>query len=142
MRSVGVSAAVALLFVLSVLGLNAALATSPEEPASDVGGCVIRLYDTGPQVHVDSTHTCPFVTDVHVRDDGALIVDRRRAGSIQAVVVSPDETLTARGILAGASWARSTTTIRFYDTTTGTVLRADDPRLHGATSNVWIAWMS
>lgn len=130
------------LFVLSVLGINTALADPPDEAGSAVGGCVIRLYDSGPRTHVDSTHTCPFVSGVHVDHSGALVVQRRHAESIQAVVVSPDETLTDRGILAGASWARSTTTIRFHDTTAGGPIRADDPRLRGPTANIWIAWIS
>lgn len=143
MRALG-KAAVAVVLVcaaaLSLLGLEAAFASS-QSVSSDVAGCVIRLYPSGPRVHVDKTHTCPYVTDVRVRD-GVLQVERGHAESIQAAVVSPDETLSARGILAGASWARGRTLVRFYDTRADAPIPADDPRLTGSTANIWLVWVS
>lgn len=117
--------------------------TGASAPASStaVSGCVIRFAASGPVVHTDRTHDCPFVTDVVVDAAGRLVVYRERGDAVQAAMVSPDETLSSRGIIAGASWNHTRTTIRFYDADTGPI-RADDPQLRGPTANIWITWVT
>jgi hypothetical protein len=138
MRNAG--AQLALIFsVLSLIAVNAASAASP---TADVSGCVIRFHPAGPQIHVNRTHECPGVRSVSVDENGMLVVRRSGAGSIQSVSVSPDETLSARGIVAGASGGVGITRVRFFDTTTGKPLPADSPKLHGPTANVWLTWVS
>lgn len=117
--------------------------TAAATPSSDtdVTGCVIRFWASGPVVYTDGMHHCPFVTDVYVDSSGRLVVERDRGDAVQATMVNPDETLSSRGIIAGASWSQTRTTIRFYDTDTGPI-RADDPELRGPTANVWITWVT
>lgn len=138
MRAAGVSLAALIIVLASIIGLTGAI--SPVSTAN-VTGCVIRFAPSGPRIHVDRTHDCPNVTEVEVDAGGRLVVHRHNGETVQAAMVSPDETLSARGIIAGASWARTRTTIQFYNTETG-VIRADDPDLQGRTANVWITWVT
>lgn len=138
MRALGVLSAAVALVVVALIGVTAA--ASPASTAN-VMGCVIRFGPSGPEVHVDRTHDCPRVTGVHVDADGRLVVHRHSGQAVQAAMVNPDETLSSRGIIAGASWARERTTIQFYDIGTGPI-RADDPHLQGPTANVWITWVT
>lgn len=139
MGSKGISLAALGVTALSVLGINIAVA---QEPSTDVTGCVVRFYDTGPKVHVNGSHLCPRVTSVDVDDAGFLVIRRSGSRPIQSVSASPDETLAARGIFAGASGGGSTTRVRFFDTTTGKTVRADSPALQGPRANVWLTWVS
>lgn len=135
----GISLAALGVTALSVLGINIAVA---QEPSADVTGCVVRFYEAGPTVHVNSTHLCPRVTSVDVDDAGFLVIHRSGSRPIQSVSASPDETLAARGIIAGTSGGGSTTRVRFFDTTTGKTVRADSPALQGPRANVWLTWVS
>lgn len=130
-----------LALILSVLSLIAVNAASAASPTTDVSGCTVRFSPAGPKVHVNRAHECPHVTSVVV-EDGMLVVRRSGARSIQSVSANPDETLAARGILAGASGGGAITRVRFFDTTTGKPLPADSPKLHGPTANVWLTWVS
>lgn len=115
---------------------------SPPTLEHATAGCVVRLYQTGPQAHIDETHACPLVTNVEVNSIGDLVLHREGPSVIQSVTVVPDETLVQRGIIAGASWNRTKTIIRFYDTAAGQHIRADNATLHGPTANIWITWVS
>lgn len=133
---VGTSAVIIAVSIASAIGLRAAASDT------EVAGCAIRFYTGGPEIHANRTHECPHVTGVRVTASGDLVIDRNHTASIQSMTVSPDETLSTRGIIAGASGGASRTTIRFYDTHAGKRVRADDPVLQGPRANVWVTWVS
>ena len=110
-------------------------------------GCVIR-FDTQsrtgttvPRIHSNSKHYCVGVTaEPTVDDQGRLVV--RTDGADQPVVsiaVSPDETLTAKGITCGGSGGSGRTVIACYDRN-GKPVRADSPTIHGKYANLWLTW--
>lgn len=118
-------------------------------------GCVIRLepgsvnsdgtFDSGgPRVHANSAHIAVGVEGVKVNSSGYLELELD-GGPITAILATPDETLTARGIWCGPSGEASITKLRFYKVGTGALDLTDQSdwdAVAGSLSNVWLAWLT
>lgn len=106
-----------------------------------LGACV-RLYDTGPELHTNPAHVALDVASVHVGpDDGFLWIVHASSAPVVAILCSPDETLTSRGITAGASGGTNYSRVRFAEH--GVPLDLRDPahyaKVAGSSSNLWYA---
>ncbi|MGH3647618.1 MAG: hypothetical protein ACRDTM_10660 [Micromonosporaceae bacterium] len=119
----------------------------PDNPIA-VRGCVIRfdtLSDSGasvvPRIHANSAHMCVGVTSVRADwNDGALVLnDSNSKGSIVSMSVSPDETLTRKGIRCGGSGGGKVSRVYCYDQS-GNFVPAHSKKLYGSLSNLWVTW--
>lgn len=116
-------------------------AAAPTQPEVVLGGCVIRLYSSGPELHANSTHTCVGVRSVDVTSMGRLQV--RYTGHVRTMGLSAgaDETLAGRGIQVGVDGTSSYATMTLYDTKLKRRLNlartTDYRRAAGSSSNVW-----
>lgn len=138
----------ALTIVAGVLAvaLGASLAVAPSAAQTTtaevrVTGCVVRLYDTGPEIHQDAWHDCTGADAVSINASGDLLIESSHSTPVISVTAALDETLARRGVLAGATQGVATTIVRFFDTGTGLAVDADDPAVTGAWSNVWMTWV-
>lgn len=110
-------------------------------------GACIRLDADGPYLHVNSTHSAPYVDRVCIEDSYLTIYNRPPVpgAACSSVVVSPDETLAGiHGIIGGASGGTGRTRIRLYSTQLGRRLYLsgkDYDLIAGASSNVWVQWV-
>lgn len=136
------------LLVASMTGIAAEHVRASSEPeastteaATLVTGCVIRFTSTGPAILDDANHRCTGATSVSVLTNGDLQIRTPRSGPIVSLTADEDETLTTRGIMAGASGQGEVTIVRFYSTRTGSAVRADSTTLQGSTSNIWMTWV-
>jgi hypothetical protein len=116
------------------------------------GGC-IRLYDTGPEWHVDSDHhTLGIDTSIDpvIDESGLLTFWTEDFAPVVSIMPTPDETLTARGIDVGGSNGSHLVRLQFYkdgiNGGNGTPLDLNNPihysRVSGQYSNVWIVIVS
>lgn len=118
------------------------------EDQVSLSGCVIRFSnsDGTPSIHANESHQCAGVERVYINSKGYLEVKQTPSNgrSIMSASISPDETLTARGIIAGASGGVGTTKYNFYDTRLKKRLdlnkKEDRMRLQGRYSNAWLSW--
>lgn len=129
----------------SVAAFGAGLVTHDQVGSSELAGptatgCVVRFTNSGPAILNDSNHACTGARSVSVLSNGDLMVRSQSRGPVVSVSVDEDETLSSRGVLAGASGARDHTAVRFYSTRTGKQVRADSSVLKGSTSNIWLTW--
>lgn len=108
-----------ILSVAVVLGLSvgapavARVVSQPQPPSSSVLpagpqslGVVIRLYDTGPEFHLDDDHWESGIDvsqDPEIDASGYLVIHTKEKNAVISCEASPDETLVARGITAGCS---------------------------------------
>ena len=106
----------------------------------------VRLYASGPAIHANPAHITSGVKSVHIGpDDGYLWVVHDGGPPVVAILCSPDETLTGRGILAGASGGTSHSRVRFTEMTpTGPApldlrVPSDYEKVAGNYSNLWYA---
>lgn len=106
----------------------------------------VRLYPEGPAIHANAAHVATGVASVRIgEDDGWLWIVHDSSHPVAAILCSPDETITARGILAGASGGTNYSRVRFTEVTpTGPVpLDLRDPaqyaKVAGSSSNLWYA---
>ena len=112
-----------------------------------VSGACIRLDADGPYLHVNETHSAPYVDRVCIEENFLTIYHRAPASgaACSSVVVSPDETLAgAKGIIGGASGGTGRTRIRLYSTQLGRRLYLggkDYDLVAGPTSNIWVQWV-
>jgi len=123
--------------------------TAPENVNNPIAmrGCVIRfdtLSPTGksvvPRIYENTAHACVGVTSVSVDwSNGDLVVRGNGSNTVVSVVVSPDETLTAKGISAGASGGGNCTRVRFYDRD-GHRVPAYSLDLYSPAANLWMMW--
>lgn len=128
--------------VTAAAGLAIGRGPSQEPPAAPiVTGCAIRLTAAGPSIIQNSTHRCTGASSVSILPSGDLEIIQTVSAPIISTTVDEDETLSARGILAGASRGGRATTVRFYSTKNRTRLRADSPLLVGAWNNIWVTWV-
>lgn len=107
-------------------------------------GCVIRFDEktrrgaTRPTIYANSAHYCVGVKRVYAAyPSGDLVIVQQSAGPVISINVSPDETLTARGIDCGASGGINVT--RCYDEH-GRV-KAYSSKMYGALANLWVGWV-
>ena len=146
---------IALLAVIAVFFGGAAVANSYMRPAYSgtdllVSGCVIRFSnaDGTPSIHANAAHHCAGVSSVRIDQHGQLEIIQTVRGShdnpILAAIAQTDETLSARGIMVGATGGTDSTRFRLYDTKIGRVLNlnnsSDRMRVQGSTSNLWVMW--
>lgn len=110
------------------------------------GGCVVRFDSGTPRIHTNATHRCIGVRSVRISSTGNLQASysKEQAGAVVNVQADPDETLTTRGLVTGASTTGSSVQISFYD---GRIRRrldlrraSDLARVSGKTANVWLTW--
>lgn len=127
---------------------DAPSAAASSEGQMDLRGCVIRFDrrdaagHTKPRIHVNEMHYCIGVDRVHAdHETGDLVIQGPPAGPIVFITVSPDETMTQRGIDCGASGGAKLTKIRCYDRDGGQV-PAHSPELYGREANLWIGWLA
>jgi hypothetical protein len=120
-----------------------------------IRGCVIRFepgtvhtagwFDSGgPYIHANSAHIAVGVTGVAVQDDGDLEITTDGMSPVITCAISPDETLSSRGIMGGAS-VRTTTILRFYKSGVGRLYlnqQAHWDYIAGTLANVWVLWVS
>lgn len=124
---------------------SGAIATgSPETngATTSVTGCAIRFTTSGPRIHENSAHDCNGASAVSVNSAGELVIKQTVGGRpVVSMTVDEDETLSTRGITAGGSGGTGTTRVRFFDTRSGHVVRADSPALQGEFANIWVTWV-
>ena len=127
--------------VLCLAAQTPVIAGTPRTGSPDnrlvIRGCAVRLEDNGPYLLANSAHFCTGLTKVRYTDGWLEVISDSKL-PVVSIAVSPDESLVARGILAGASGGGVRTRIRFYSTRTQRVVRADSPALHCPTCNVWV----
>lgn len=85
---------------------------------------------------------CVGVTSVAVdwgRTGDLIVRNKGGPGTIVSLTVSPDETLTARGISCGASGGLQLTRIRCHDRY-GHHVPAYSLKMYGRYANYWLAW--
>lgn len=143
--------------VAALLGLGAGAAASswmtPAVPGSDVvvSGCVIRFSnaDGTPSIHANAAHMCAGVESVRIDPaTGWVEITQKVTGATQNPIlfaqVQTDETLSGRGIIAGATGGTDRTRFVLHDTTLGRTLdlrvQADRDRVQGRNSNLWVGW--
>lgn len=116
-----------------------------------MSGCVVRFSDRdgSPSIHANGAHLCAGVKDVSITGSGRLRVTQTVQDATQNPIIfafiQTDETLSKRGIIAGASGGTGDTTYVFHDTRLGRKLdlskRSDRMRLQGEYSNAWVGWV-
>lgn len=122
---------------------SARVATPQLAPTQSVsvGGCVIRLYTAGPELHANSTHTCVGVRSVDVTSMGRLRVRYTATSDVVGLSAGADETLAGRGIQVGVDGTSSYATMTLYDTKLERRLNlsrtTDYRRAAGSSSNIW-----
>jgi hypothetical protein len=106
-------------------------------------GCIVRLLPAGPMLLDDANHHCsPRVTGVSVAANGDLHIAHDAVTQVVTCTVSIDETLTAKGIIAGASAGLTVTVVRFKDTDVHAVVAADSGNVTGSAANIFVTWLS
>jgi hypothetical protein len=110
----------------------------------EIYGGIIRLLSTGPVILNDANHAAsPRITGVSVdAASGNLIITHDPVLKVISGVITIDETLAGRGIIAGASVGLSQTIVVFYSTVTHSHVRADSAAVTGSSSNIFASWMS
>lgn len=136
-------------------GVLAGVQMQPQPPSSPVLpdgpqtlGVVIRLYDTGPEFHLDADHWESGI-DVsqppEIDASGFLVIHTKEKNAVINCEANPDETLVARGITAGCS--NGSHLVRFRLVKVGldgqpAPLDLNNPvhysRVSGAYSNLWV----
>jgi hypothetical protein len=123
--------------------------------AFTIRGCVIRFEpgtvngngtftSGGPYIHANTAHIAVGVTGVSVQNDGDLEVTTDGMSPVVSCAVSPDETLSSRGIMGGASVGTSTI-LRFYKSGVGRLYLNQQTHwdyIAGTLANVWVLWVS
>lgn len=135
----------------AMAGLSGALAAGTflttttifqSEAVPVVSGCAIRFTANGPAIHANSTHHCTGARALSVAANGDLVIESSQHGAIISVTAEEDETLSRKGIQAGASGGLGRTVVRFYSSRTGAAVRADDVALQDPYSNLWMTWVN
>lgn len=118
------------------------------------GGCVVRLEpgtvagggsfsSGGPVIHADINHISIGAVSVAVNSSGQIVITTD--GGIAPITwcnVDEDETLSAAGVTAGASWGPTSTVITLAraGVTLNLTLQADWNIAAGANANLWVSW--
>lgn len=119
----------------------------PDNPTS-MRGCVIRFDKKSssgttvvPRIHANSAHICVGVTSVSVDSTSKDLILRNSSGRgvVVTMIVSPDETLTRKGISCGGSGGSTLSRVICYDRA-GHHVPANSLKMYGATSNLWVSW--
>lgn len=146
-------AAVALTVVPSVVRTPSA-----PVPSDDliVSGAVVRFTEAGPRWHINDAHHAVGLIDTStepfINSDGFLEFNLLPAADgthypVVSMALSPDETMAARGLMAGGSGGVSSVRVRISKPSIVEVgawsplnlnLPAHYDRVEGANSNLWI----
>ncbi|WP_068399692.1 hypothetical protein [Kribbia dieselivorans] len=116
-------------------------------PQLMAGGCAIRFSGSTyrPVKHYNDAHICANITTLRITSSGQLEANFARRAAVVSITVDEDETLTERGIMAGASGGVAKANISFYDTKAKRRLnltkRADRARIGGKTANIWLSFL-
>lgn len=143
-------------FALIAAFFAGAVGFQPQPPASPVLpdgpqtlGVVIRLYETGPEFHLDADHWQSGIDvsrGVDIDASGFLVIYTAEKNAVINCEANADETLAARGITAGCS--NGSHLVRFQLVKPGlngappVPLDLNDPvhysRVSGPFSNLWV----
>lgn len=122
--------------------------TNEEIPFNEItfsGGCVRLDKELGVYLHTNSAHKSVGIESVSINEKGHLQVSRFKSDPIISVIVTPDETLAAKGITLGASGGARDTSIILYDRAGRKLdlnLKEDYDQVASLLSNVWVAFYS
>ncbi|MCI0686970.1 MAG: hypothetical protein L0Y54_07010 [Sporichthyaceae bacterium] len=97
-----------------------------------------------PYIHDNATHVALGVKSVSVDSAGNLVIKTNGMSPVVSAAVSGDETLSARGIIGGAS-VGAVTRITFYQVGTGRLRLNRQTHwnaIAGDRANVWVTWIS
>lgn len=129
--------------VAAVTCLVAGMVIAPDgSPDLLLDGCVIRFMSATPTIATGAHHCSERVTSVFIDGNGDLRINTDPITNVVAATAAIDETLSARGIIAGASVALDNTTVTFYNTATHTKVRPDSASVIGSNSNIFMMWVS
>src|SRR5690606_40420174 len=78
-------------FVAGLVPAIAVAQVDPPAPTPIVTGCVIRLYDTGPEIHDDAWHDCTGADTVGLDAQGDLYITSSHATPVVSVTAAVDE---------------------------------------------------
>src|SRR5690606_2362756 len=126
--------------------LNQGQDTSPaghaqaQSAAVEVFG-VVRFPAGGPQILDDTGHTPQGLTSVTIDANGFLQINHTDLQVVGFSSVTVDETLAARGIIAGGSQGFDAVRIKFRDTDSQLALNLNNSthysKLGGTNANIW-----
>lgn len=117
--------------------------TPVDGPDLLLDGCIIRFSSTTPTILETATHHCSErVTSVTIDVNNDLRINHDAIAKVVSVTVAIDETLAARGIIAGASGGLDNTTVTFFNTITHLKVRPDSASVVGSNSNIFVTWLS
>ncbi len=117
-----------------------------------ISGCVVRFSDPEgwPSIHANGAHLCAGVESVEVDPRNGFLrviqtLKEPTATPILFAFIQTDETLSARGIIGGASGGTGDTHYVLYDTTIDRRLdlreQEDRLRVQSPVANVWLGWV-
>lgn len=121
--------------------LGAAVNAPAGSPDLLLDGCVIRFQSAVPTIATGAHHCSERVTSVFIDSNGDLRINTTPITNVVAATAAIDETLSARGIIAGASVALDNTTVTFYSTVTNRKVRPDSSEVVGSNANVFVMWL-
>ncbi len=111
-----------------------------------INGGVIRIDPTkGVYLHTNSSHHSVGIEQVYIdKIDGSLVVIRDTKDSIVTTSVTPDETLTKRGIAVGFSGGGKVSKVLFYKNGKQLKLnkKQDFNQVASPMSNIWFMVVS
>jgi hypothetical protein len=142
-KIIGLATATTLLFSGVAVGSSGYKLASTEQVQEkiEMNGGVIRLdRKRGVYLHTNSTHHSVGIEKVYIdKADGSLVVVRSKGGAVVSTVVTPDETLSEKGVTVGLSGGGKVSKVFFYKD--GRRVKLHYPkeykRVASATSNVW-----
>lgn len=113
------------------------------------GACIRFDKDQGIYLHVNETHTAPYVTKIETDGSGFLVIHHGSPiadPACSSITVAGDETISGYlGIIAGGSGGVGRTRVRFYSTKHGRPLHlrntADYDFIASSVSNIWVTWL-
>ena len=144
-RTIQIAAVIAIL-IATFVGGQAVGAARPDPIRGRVAnpivvrGCAIRMA-AKPYMLENTAHSCTGFKKVFYYK-GWLQVISDSSLPVVSVAVTTDESLVAKGIIAGASGGGSTTKIRFYSTRKERTVPASAKILQCDKCNVWVTIMS
>lgn len=113
------------------------------------GGC-LRIYTDGPEWYINSGYHANGLidtsTDPTIDESGFIVVKllRNTERAVVAMTAAPDETLSARGILAGCSNGGPISRIRMSKVGVGALNLNNQNHLNmvaGPNSNLWLTFV-
>lgn len=140
---VSLTAALTIMFTGVAAGSTGYKLASTEQVQEkiEMNGGVIRLdRKKGVYLHTNSTHHSVGIEKVYIdKKDGSLVVVRSEGGAVVSTVVTPDETLSEKGVTVGLSGGGKVSKVFFYKD--GRRVKLHYPKEYkqvaSSTSNIW-----